>query len=387
MKIKRTAIIVALLAAVMALLVLIPTMILPTLAADVTYANNTFESMTLGTLSKSANYGTTAPSLAKVVNVDGNRVIRLDTVPANPSNPEGVASGTDANVDKNIRVATKAISYTESRKIYLQAEYFVSADAKGSVQSQFFHYTCAEKTGTQAWMGLYFLNLTTGAVRTDYKSTGANVLVKDAWNTVTTVYDLESGVIDLYVNHVHVIHDDTCKYTQIALPENEWIVAKLNKASTVDNFGGYILIDDAKIATSQDSYEATLPLEDENGGKLMYVEVTNSAGHRSVSSVASAKYFDAAGGALNPVYLHAEDYKGLLAPVKGGSIRLTNAAGIRFGTQIDLDMLQSLLKLKADGMVADVSIGTLITPRSYVEAAGAFTKDALESNLSVSGSK
>lgn len=80
-------------------------------------------------------------------------------------------------------------------------------------------------------------------------------------------------------------------------------------------------------------------------------------------------------------------YRGIIAPVKGGSIRLSHAAGIRFGTQLDLDMMDELLAMKEVGVISNVSIGTVIAPKDYVKTAGAFTMEALDANLDISGSK
>jgi len=88
-----------------------------------------------------------------------------------------------------------------------------------------------------------------------------------------------------------------------------------------------------------------------------------------------------------PEHFDVAAYREMIAPVEGGSIRLSHAAGIRYATQLDLDKMGELLAMKEEGMISDVSFGTVIAPRSYVEAAGAFTMEALDENLNISGSK
>lgn len=61
--------------------------------------------------------------------------------------------------------------------------------------------------------------------------------------------------------------------------------------------------------------------------------------------------------------------------VKGASIRISEAAGIRFKTMINKAQLDALVKEKG---AANVEIGTIIAPTQYVRGAGKFTMAALD---------
>lgn len=63
-----------------------------------------------------------------------------------------------------------------------------------------------------------------------------------------------------------------------------------------------------------------------------------------------------------------------LKTLTGASVRLNDPTGLRFDTEIKKSTLDTLLK--ADNVT--VKIGTLIAPTKYVQAAGTFTADALD---------
>ena len=441
---KKLTLTAAVIAIALALLIIVPTVVVPAFAAETvtTYANVAFEDYATGRLTRAANQNVTAPSLATVEDMNGNRVIRLDTVPATASGTTreefavyngkayNVSDGvvvinetsypvvdgtvnvggticklsTDAreyeclmggnNVDKNIVLPTLSASYQSADKIYLQADYYISADAKGSVQSQFLSFSSTETTYT-AYLELWKLDLANGSLKSQHKRSALEVLKKNEWNTVSMVLDLDAAQAEFYVNNTHVLSDNvgtsSVAYAKnLVLNANKWIVAKLNKDSTglAENYGGYICIDNAKIETYTASNIYTPDaLTDANGNKLAYLEMETPEGALKKISYVSGGIFKPHGATVTPVYFDATAYRAILSPIKGASVRLSHAAGIRFGTQLDLDMMNDLLAMKAEGLISDVSIGTVIAPRSYVEAAGIFTMAGLDESLGFQGSK
>lgn len=70
------------------------------------------------------------------------------------------------------------------------------------------------------------------------------------------------------------------------------------------------------------------------------------------------------------------DLSALLVTVEDASIRLENPNGLRFATKLDATVKANILATLGEDAI--VGMGTLIAPLSYVEAADAFTKEALE---------
>ena len=433
---KKTLFPIIFLAILLAVLMMIPMVIMPTAAQTTVtqYADNDLEGLTVGASIKSdkTNFFATTPSLATVANDNGNKVIKL---PLRPENEAGsvrdeyfsyggtvytvtdssvvidgetypvvdgkvtingieYTTSTDAcayelcyggpNIDKNIMVTNKEMSYVTEDKIYLQAEYYISEDAKGTVQTQFMNFSYEGSDGSRVkstWYSMYYLSLDSAGLKTDLHSVVTGVFDRGEWNTVTTVIDLDTGDRDFYVNNRYIFSDATTKYKKLILNANNWIVAKINKTSADPaSLSGYLLIDDLKAATYTDAdlYEA--PVVDENGDHLVELDIITSTGRliRRPYEGIRIPTFCGAGASVTPLYFDFSAYEGIVAPVAGASVRLTHAAGIRYATQLDLDLLDGLLALKENGMVRDVGIGTLVSPKSYVRSAGAFTVDALK---------
>ncbi len=403
--------------------------IMPAAYEEETYAQNDFEHLPLNQeLTDANNQGTTAPSLAEAIDDNGSRVIKLQTVPATKAGTttaeyvvigstsyavtDGAityndvsypvvdgkvtiggttySSSTDArekeirvggsNVDKNILASNSTISYETADKVYLRVEYYISDDAEGRVQSQFMSFSYVDETGatqSKTWKSLYYLNLGSGMISTDYKTSDTDVLRKGAWNTVTTVIDLNTSYQEIYVNERLVLVDDTCAHPNLTLAANRWIIAKLNKSC--ESYAGYILIDNATGASFiEETCQYVPDATNANGDKLWYVDITMSNGETVRSLGAGEKYFSAGGATFKPVYFDDSEYEGIVAPVTGASIRLSHAAGIRFATQLDLDTLNSLLALEEQGLVSKVSFGTMIAPMSYISKADGFTMEEFD---------
>ena len=437
MKMKKQVFLpIVLIALVLAVLFVIPAVTMTAGAAPtvIQYANNTYESLTVGSSIKNdgRNFHLTVPSLATVADDGGNKVIKLLVEPAAKPGTVGaeyvVYSGsayevknsavtisgvsypvvngevtigetvyttsTDAcyrelrfggkNVDRNIVVTVGELNYATDDKVYLQADYYISEDAKGAVQSQIHTYSYEDATGKRVdktWYSLFYLLLDEGGLKSgDSSDTVYGVLDKGAWNTVTVVVDLDNGDREYYVNNRYVFSDTVTGQTNFIFEKNKWVVAKINKnTGNPDELAGYICIDNTKAATYTESDLLSLSQIDERGRYLLDVDVTTSAG-RSFSypyGGDKAPIFCAGGATVTPNYYDFSAYKAVVAPVPGASVRLSHAAGIRFATQLDLDLLERLLALKEEGLVQNISIGTLIAPKTYVERAGAFTVDAL----------
>ena len=62
-----------------------------------------------------------------------------------------------------------------------------------------------------------------------------------------------------------------------------------------------------------------------------------------------------------------------LVAVNGASIRLDSPSGLRFASKVNVEKLAYLEKI-----FGKATVGTLIAPADYVEAAGEFTKEALD---------
>ena len=446
---KKTKLIpVACLAVLLTLLFLIPAVVMPTAAATTVtvYANSNFENLSVGSgINTGTGFGTTGPSLAKIVSDGGDKVIDLPLAPAvKPGDSQNeyiykgghiqvvnstvTVDGTDypvvdgkvtigdvtyttydecekevrygggngANVDKNIVVSNTQMSYSTEDKVYLQAEYFISADAKGSVQLQFLSFGGTRSdTGARVNSNFYsigYLVLDGGGLRTDLTSTVNGVFEKGAWNTLSVVIDLDTGERAFYVNGALVINEDLAYltkwseakdgnsyYKELTVEANKLIVAKINKTTGggFASLAGYLRIDNVYAATHTDANLYAGEPVNGAGEHLVALKLTTTRGETKQIPYSYQNVFIGGTASVTPIYHNFSQYNDVVAPVKGASIRLTHAAGMRFATQLDLDLFDKLLLLKEQGLVSDVSFGTMISPKQYVQSAGAFTVDAL----------
>lgn len=275
------------------------------------------------------------------------------------------------NVDKNVTVGTSEMSYTSYKKVILQAEYYIPANATGTFESQFHSYST---NGTaKTWLNLFTINLDTGILKTGYVLNKNNTqeaisLEKEVWNTVSILIDLESGKATFYINGTETfagqITAGGTALTNLTLTKG-WILAKLNKMSvaTVADFAGGIYINNALCETVQDSTVVT---------DVLFTEATLLSGRKVVTS---GNFLNNHG--VTASFKYVSDYENMIAPVAGASIRLSNTSGIRFATKVNTKLLDELVAAKKAGALKNVQIGTLITPYDYVVEAGGFTVDAL----------
>ena len=113
MNIKRSGVLVALVALIGAIVIMLPTLIFPAIANDtvVTYANNTFDSLTSGAAisNDGTNFYTAVPSLAKVkmYKRGGYKGIEVQLKPSSTGADAIVdeitnGKGSNINIDRNI---------------------------------------------------------------------------------------------------------------------------------------------------------------------------------------------------------------------------------------------------------------------------------------------
>ena len=389
MKIKRWSVLLGALMTVVSVLVLLSTIILPAMAANTTvvYANNHFNSLTTGTaLTKDdANFFATMPSMARAVQyTTGNRAVQVKLVPGSTSASDITKEITKGglNIDKNIMVANSEMNYATADKVVLSVDYYLASGSKGIVQSQFNSYSSNGEN--KSWLSLYYINTANGALCPRDSSWIDNALDLDAWNTVAIVVDLDTAQMDYYVNGLYIATETNSEMSNLVFHANRWIIAKINKNSSglASDYAGFFRVDNAKAETFLDSYLETLKEYDANGNPLKGLQYTGPDGKaREVVARGMEKTVITYGNGCTPLYYDLSAHQGIIAPVKGASIRLQHATGLRFATQLNTEMLDDLLAMKNVGKIKNIEIGTLIAPRNYVDAAGVFTIDKLEEKL------
>ena len=361
-------------AVVLALLMIVPLTTVPAFAlTSVDYAEN-FNSLTKADgekLTASDNF-VTIPSLAEVWEVSaGNKAVKI---PLCNKDGGSVATGNDGHVDANVKVKNPALSWSANGTVALEAKYYFSADATGKVQMQLYQYT-TEGGAPKNWLNLFSISSEKMELLDHLENpyTG-QLLTREAWNTVTMVLNLETGVADVYLNGSFA-YTDNLGYTQLTAPANSFIVGKINKNQTIT---GFYAIDDVRVYTPGDDELVTVPLENAAGQKLSYVR---SADGRKMYGNRILK-----GDGYTPVYFDdTEQYEGVVETIAKASARVDAHSGLRFVSYIDLAKINRIYTLKENGEIKDFRIGTLITLDSYKTAAGAGTREALDA-LAATGS-
>ena len=390
MKIKRSGIFFTLIALVATVLVLLPTAILPAMAAGTTveYANNHFNSLTTGVaLTKDdANFFNTMPSTARAVQyATGNRAVQVKLMPGSTSasdiTKEIINGG--LNIDKNVQVSNSQMSYATADKVLLSVDYYLASGSKGWVQSQFLSYSYNGTAGN--WFSLYTIDTASGNLRPRDGAWYGGALDVGAWNTVSIVVDMDTAQMDYYVNGAFLTSEENAGMSNLVFNANTWIIAKINKngSGLASDYAGFFRVDNAKATTFLDSYLQYPAKNDANGNPFLGLEYTGPDGAtRTVGLKGSeTKAITVGSSSCTPSYYDLSAFDDLIAPVKGASIRLNYAAGVRFATQLNTDLLDELLAAKEAGIIKDVEIGTLITPKNYADAAEAITFDDLDAKL------
>ncbi len=270
--------------------------------------------------------------------------------------------GGDGAVNTNWKVVSEAYSYTTTPVIILSADYYIPSGAKGSFQGQLHSYT---SNGTQAnWLNLYCIDLGKAkAGPTDNASNAIYDLVQDAWNNISIRFDLVAGKYDLYVNGRYATTVTTG--ANIAFDAYTWNFAKLPRYQTVlGSDAGYFLVDNVAVY-SPDAY-STVKYDAEH---LLYVE------QNGTKDLLGTELYVSNDVALNPVFFDTYAYRNMLSTEELNSIRLKAESGLRFATEIDLDLLDALVALSENGTFTALEFGTLIAPADYIDSV--FTTNAL----------
>lgn len=199
------------------------------------------------------------------------------------------------------------------------------------------------------FLKLFDINLATGELTGNpggFTTTGAPGLTADEWNNIRCVINLKNASLDLYVNgrlyatteQMLITTSVSGKWTyctnvsDLSIPENQLIIAKVNKKNTA-----FKQLADA----------------DSNYSNVNYIDIDN------VSLESS-----------NEVYVGAafdvSAYEGLISTVNAASIRLSAPSGLRFATEIlDLERFDELFS-KVGTEVRNVEFGHLIVPQTYL---------------------
>ncbi len=345
------------------------------------------------------------PSLATVVKDPANNGNKGDVVKMilSVSNPKDSAAAEEeartggiggspvgTNVDRNLTVANQTLSYKTHAKLVFEVDYFIEENSSGTFESQIIQFTHGDSDAGGAWLNLWRINTANGVVHVLGNSRTPVILPIGEWVTLSLLVDMETGAADFYVNNVYRISDSFGK-NKLSFNENQWNIAKINKLSSngVGNPSGYkgaFYVDNARVHTFTDAsdFDTIRRTFDKPVVCLNVVSATGNVSRYEVGADGKGKVLQTPAGkigsatfdavTLRPAVLDASVTDGLLAPADAPSIRMVNAGGIRFGTNLNTQKLEKLLEMNEDGLI---SIGTLISPAKYVKEAGEFSIDAL----------
>ncbi len=291
----------------------------------------------------------------------------------------GLTSGDDPNCDRNIVVKNPEISYQNQKRLMIEVSYYLSEDAKGFIQSQFWRYGSNGSTGS--FLHLFRVNAEAGMLEVSGTRTELVTLNKGAWNTVTLDIDMESGIFDTYLNHCLSAQGGSLGKQNLTLTADSLIVAKIprtNNTSEIaaDVMSGYFAVDDVCIYTVGSTPIYTLPEQDKNGNVLLYADLALNG--KYLGRIMGTQVLNTRGIKITPHFFSLDEYDGVVSPADTAvELRTNEPFGIRFNTKVDVAKYQAILKMLEDGTARSVRIGTLIAPVSYIREAGAFTKEAL----------
>ena len=269
--------------------------------------------------------------------------------------------GGDGVVDQNWALPNPKIAYKGQRIVTLSVDYYLSSDANAPFIGQIKNYTA--DGASKSWMDLYTVYSGSATFKPYGSSKTYAGLEKEAWNNVTIIIDLSSGTMSYFLNGVY-LETLAKRGANLDLTASRLMVAKpLRKQSNFRDFKGYVMIDNVQLLPTQSE---VVTVEPEN---LMYVEINGNKIYTNTFTVP-------AGTAYKAVYFDDSDYAGMLTTEEKNSIRLSEHAGLRFATLVNTELLDQIYALLDDGVVENVTHGTLIAPTDYVTEA--FTMDALE---------
>jgi hypothetical protein len=267
-----------------------------------------------------ANNGFSFPNSLIFVDADEDTIpdaIQLDiksTAVADDPATEENEAVAEGAIDKMVRPNHVGISTKKASMAVLSANYIVSEDAQGKIQAELHD---------NAWENLFILDADASTIE------GVAFTKGEEFN-VTVVLDFATGTISTYYNNLLIYTETDVAIVKNGLSSSEWSVAKIMK--DCETYAGSIVVDDMTI---------TAKLADDKSENVLYL-------YDQENMVA------------------VEDI--VPTTVDAASIRLFAPTGLRFAAKLN----------NASVLSSATKIGMLIAPADYVEAAGAFTKEALE---------
>ena len=402
------------LAAVLALILLVPATMIPIFAAEDTttylYAMD-FTGMTALTKGQNGLSDKQAvPAFATIAKdpvKNGNKgdVVSMKmgvTQPENAAAAEeearnGSINGSQdgTNVDRNLTVANPEFSYKTNPKIVFEIDYFLEENSSGTFESQIITYKYSDADTSGSWLNMWRVNTAKGLVYVLGATDFPVYIPVGEWVTLSLLVDMETGDVEFYVNNVYQLSTSIGK-EKLTFDAGKWNIAKVNKLTsngvgTPEGYSGGFYVDNVRAHTNTTTVTGVSVAS--GSEPLLYIDVVGTTGTAALAGpndkiLATAKgtyegiEFSAA--TAEAEYLTADMTDGLLAHQTGASIRVSSPSGMRFATRVDVNKLADLQALVAAGKIKAVNIGTIITPWSYVKTAGAFTVEALEEKLTVS---
>lgn len=294
------------------------------------------------------------------------------------------------NLNKNWIFNNPGVSYSLKSRLATDFELYIPEGAAGVVTSQITKGAGASADGnrknfTDAKV-LYSIDLATGNINLGDVVDDENklgTLNVGAWNNVSLYINLASGEIELYVNNRYV-GASSFGLTQLAFYANTWILAKVESGQ--DALAGYVMIDDVRFFTITDEL-ITVDGSMENvvsvrfggetvpsGTKLFITDDVRCTCDPSCEEDPCDKYYEE--------MFDTSAYEGIVYPAYSDdyfvTVRSNRPIGLRFTTQVDLDLLEEL-QAEYGGTI---TYGTIIVPtrdvKDLVEEKGAFTRTDLQ---------
>ena len=178
-------------------------------------------------------------ALSQVEKAYGEQAWRIDWDLSNKSfiNPSNAndkhANG--MNIDKNNYPRIDELSYDKVTSVVLETDYLITSGSNGKLECQ---YNSAKSNGKQignGWDNLYNIDFEDGTPKL-YRNGTSKAFSTDTWHTVSTVINLVTGELKLYLDGELVKTDwfaanDEAGSKNLTLPANKWDIGKVNKGS------------------------------------------------------------------------------------------------------------------------------------------------------------
>lgn len=328
--------------------------------SKITWDDSTKTSGTVTVGSSTETVAVTSPDGGKTVLLNGSYLKVYST----NAELETIYGG--GNVNKNL--SFNNMSTVTTGTVVFELDMYLSEDASGISVSQL-----------NGFSSLFSVSLSNSYLE-PASGTWKAKLNKGAWNHISVVLDLVTGLRTFYVDYAYVgeyMPEDAYKISSITA--SSWIAAKIVRGSgQVGNLSGYMLLDNPNIHKLHSS--ETVSADAYTDSNLLSATVTTPKG--TISDIMGKQALVTPGAVtVTAKYLDSTYTNGLLGTnlQQDVSIRLTNTGGIRFATNINTAVLSKLTALKDGGYIKDVSIGTMIAPLDYVSSVGKFTHAAFKS--------